>query len=74
MIGTSNVLNKSIVELLVEYPELESSVELKKLVDAPELSIVYYNGCASVYNDTLANSTVTVFEELPYCLSLERTI
>ena len=74
IVGTSNTLNMAVYDLLLEYPDLETTEEFKRLVEAPELSIAYYNGYASVYNDTLANSTITGFEELPYCLSLERTI
>ena len=74
IIGAVNCINTAITDLLVEYPELKNTEEFKKLIEVPRVDTVYYNGYASVYNDTLANSTATGFEELPYCTILETKI
>lgn len=74
IIGSSNALNTAIANLLVEYPDLKTTEEFKKLVDAPALGIVFYNGKADVYNSTLSNSTISEFEELPYCTSMEKKL
>ena len=69
-----NYLYITINNLLVKYPELKNTEELKMLVDAPRVEVAYYNGYASIYNDTLVNSTVSGFEELPYCIMVESKI
>lgn len=74
IIGSSNALNKSIDSLLVEYPELKTTEEFKKLVETPIFDTAFYNGKVDVYNRALSNSTATDFEELPYCTSTEKKL
>lgn len=74
IVGSSNALNMVIYDLLLEYPDLKETEKYRKLVETPMVDTAYYNGYASIYNDTLANSTATGFEELPYCVTFETKI
>lgn len=66
IVEISNVLNTTIGYLAEDYPDLIETEEFKRLVEMQEYDMVYYNSYVAVYNDTLAISKVTGFEELPY--------
>lgn len=74
IVGSSNSLNMVISMLLVEYPDLKTTEEFKKFVDAPALSITTYNLNVISYNSFLSNGTTADFKELPYCYTDENEI
>lgn len=55
--------------LIVDYPEIKETEEFKNLLDAPTFDTTMYELKVTIYNDTLANTVITEFEELPYCLN-----
>lgn len=69
IVGSSNSLNIVMPILLAEYPDLKTTEEFQKLVEAPSFDIAIYNGKVDAFNYALSNSTATEFEELPYCLT-----
>ena len=67
-IVASNYLNITISNLVSEYPDLKSTEEFKKLIEAPTFEVAFYNARADIYNSALSNSATSEFEELPYCI------
>ncbi len=68
-VGSNTSLIMLISDIIVECPELKTTEEFQKFVEAPIFDSAIYNGKVDAFNYALSNSTSTEFEELPYCFT-----
>lgn len=67
-------LNIVITCLIEDIPELKTTEEFQKFVEAPALDIGSYDIAVAYYNSALAKFPSTGFEELPYCYAEDSKI
>lgn len=73
-VSSSNSLSIIISTIILECPELKTTEEFQKFVEAPALDIGSYDVAVTYYNSAVKHSSSTDFEELPHCLLTEYTI